>query len=172
MFALTVIAPLGLLCAGAVISDVRLQRVPNLFNLTFIVGGLCFSCARDGWAGAVSSLAGAALCASFLVLPFLMRMAGGGDVKFLAAAGAITGWRLAWPGFLAGAAAGGAIALAMMFRRPGSLAELKRSLILLEAGCPAPAADGSGGAGKMPYTVPLSIGFMTAAVVYHLAGAA
>lgn len=172
MFALTVIAPLGLLCAGAVISDVRLKRVPNFFNLTFVVTGLCFSCARDGRAGALSSLAGATLCASFLVIPFLLRMAGGGDVKFLAAAGAITGWRLAWPGFLAGAAAGGVIALAMMFRKPGSLAGLKQSLILLESGCPAPPPGGSGGAGSIPYTVPLSIGVMTAAVVYHLAGAA
>lgn len=172
MTALSVLLPLALLCIGAMAFDIRLHRVPNLFNLGFFACGLGLSVARAGTLGLRDSLAGSAVCVAFLLLPFFLHMVGGGDVKFLAAAGAIVGLDLAWPGFLAGAAAGGVIALIVMLYQTRSLDGIKRTLLLLRHGswlASAPSAQEN--AVAIPYTVPLSAGLIVVTALHFLRGA-
>ena len=67
---------------------------------------------------ALYGFAGGAVAGAFLLLPFLMRGGGGGDVKMLFCAGAIVGWSrvlyLLWYTSLAGLALGVGM---LIFRR-------------------------------------------------------
>jgi prepilin peptidase CpaA len=122
------------------------------------------SIARAGPVGLASSLQGAALGLAILALPFALRMVGAGDVKFLAAAGAITGCGTLWSGFLLGAAVGGALALLALARRARSIKSLHGRLLLLErTGWRLSNALGPGEQIAIPYAVPLSVGLLLAA---------
>ncbi|OQA87187.1 MAG: Type IV leader peptidase family protein [Lentisphaerae bacterium ADurb.Bin242] len=71
--------------------DWRERRLPNLLTLG---GAACILVWRLGWGGVPSfldGLAGAVVCAVFLLVPLLVRAAGAGDVKMLFACGAVTG---------------------------------------------------------------------------------
>lgn len=158
---------LALFCAGAVVCDVRIHRVPNFYNAAFFACGVCLALAREGARGLAFSLAGSALGLALLVVPFLLRMVGGGDVKFLAAAGAIVGWRAVWPAFLLGALAGGLLALIALIYRTRSPAAVGRTLLLLEHGAwrlPGPIVQERHV--NIPYTLPLSAGLLVVAAVH------
>lgn len=163
---LTLIGPLFIFCSGAALADMRLHRVPNVYNAAFAVGGVCFATARDGLTGARMSLLGALAGACLLLLPFLLRMVGGGDVKFVGAAGAIVGLHLIWPAFLLGAVAGGILALIAVVFRARSFGAVARMLILLENGAwRLPGSLPAAGDIRLPYTVPLSIGLLVVALI-------
>lgn len=67
------------------------------------------------------SLGGAFLGVAILIVPFLLKMVGGGDLKFLCAAGAIIGPTALWYSFLAGALFGGLAAIFIILKnRPPS----------------------------------------------------
>jgi len=72
--------------------------------------------------------AGAAGAGAFLLLPFLMRGAGGGDVKMLFAAGAIAGWSRILSLLWTMSAAGLVMAVIMLLARRASGARLKHYL--------------------------------------------
>lgn len=79
---------------GVVLSycDCKDRRLPNWLT---VGGGVVVLVWRLGYGGMLSFLHGfaaAAAASAFLLIPFLMRGAGGGDVKMLFAAGAIVGW--------------------------------------------------------------------------------
>jgi prepilin peptidase CpaA len=165
--ALLVLLPLVLLCGGACVADVRLGRIPNMLNAAGFACGISVSIARAGASGLASSLLGAALGLAVLALPFSLHMVGGGDVKFLAAAGSIIGWQLLWPGFLLGAAVGGALALFALGRRARSVKAFRGNLLLLDAaGWRLSNALAPGDSVEMPYAVPLSVGLVIAAGIY------
>jgi len=79
---------------GGVLSwvDCRERRLPNWLTL----GGAAVALTgRIGYGGLplfLDGFAAAAAAGLFLLIPFLLRGAGGGDVKMLFAAGAIAGW--------------------------------------------------------------------------------
>lgn len=73
------------LAAAATWFDLRERRIPNWLTVPAMIAGV----ALNGWDG----LFGALLGAAFYLPGFLLRMAGGGDVKLLAAVGALAGWR-------------------------------------------------------------------------------
>jgi prepilin peptidase CpaA len=154
-------------CTAVGYFDLRFGRIPNILNAAGFASGPIVAFATCGTGALVTGLAGALLGLAIMLVPFLLHMVAGGDVKFLAAAGSIIGWRVLMPGFLAGAALGGAIGIALMLRRERSLSGLRRRLVLLEAGCwrQHRGASGSGASVQgdifMPYAIPLSIGLIT-----------
>jgi prepilin peptidase CpaA len=161
---LTLLGPLFIFCCGAALADIRLHRVPNVYNAAFAVGGVCFASARGGLSGALMSLLGALAGASLLLLPFFLRMVGGGDVKFIGAAGAIVSLHLIWPAFLLGAAAGGILSLIAVAFKARSLGAVTRMLVLLENGSwRVPENLAAADRIRLPYTVPLSIGLLVVA---------
>jgi prepilin peptidase CpaA len=160
---LLTLAPLVIFCTGAVLSDVRTHRVPNFYNASFLVSGVCFWCARNGVDGAIHSITAACFATLLLMAPFLLRMLGGGDLKFFAAAGAIAGRSLVLPGLLLGVAAGGVFAVAMLWKHSSSEGVL-RALVLIENGqWRLPVDRRSGSTVYLPYTIPLSVGLLGAA---------
>lgn len=161
MQTLATLLPLCLFLALAVVADLRLRRIPNLVNLAGFAAGICFACARSGASGLTWSLLGSLLGLSILLVPFLAHMVGGGDVKFLAAAGAIVGLRCLWWSFVLGAFLGGLFALAAMLHRHRSFAGTYRALVLLVSGAWRIGDDvPPSQVVRIPYAVPLSIGLL------------
>ena len=72
--------------------DCKERRLPNWLTLGGAAVALLWRFAYGGLPLLVDGLAAAVVGGVFLLIPFLMRGAGGGDVKMLFAAGAIVGW--------------------------------------------------------------------------------
>jgi Flp pilus assembly protein protease CpaA len=98
---------------GIVLSymDCRWRRLPNAWTLGGAAAALAIRLATGGGPAFLDGFAAAAAAGVFLLIPFLLRGAGGGDVKMLFAAGAICGWGrvlpLLWVTSLAGLLMGG-----------------------------------------------------------------
>jgi len=79
---------------GVVLSylDCRERRLPNWLTVGGAAVALIWRLGYGGIPLFVDGFAAAAAGGAFLLIPFLMRGAGGGDVKMLFAAGAVVGW--------------------------------------------------------------------------------
>lgn len=74
------------------VCDLRSRILPNSLTLGGAALVLIVRGVLSGWAGVTDALAAGTVAGAFLLLPFLMRGAGGGDVKMLFTAGAVVGW--------------------------------------------------------------------------------
>ncbi len=145
--------------------------LPNGLTLGGAAVALVFRLGYGGLPLFVDGFAAAAVAGAFLLLPFLMRGAGGGDVKMLFAAGAITGWgglfTLLWVTSLAGLAFG--IAMLLTGHLDGT--RLKHYLRSLwdwrydraagAAGLPPKTASRY----RVPFSVPITVGLVAALLV-------
>ena len=114
---------LAALCA----SDWKSRRLPNVLTLGGLAAALVFDFGIGGLGGLADGLESAGVCILFLVLPFLVRAAGAGDLKMLAACGAYAGMRLVLPFLLAVSFAGFFVALAMLVSRKVGAARMKHA---------------------------------------------
>ena len=114
---------LAALCA----SDWKSRRLPNVLTLGGLAAALVFDFGIGGLDGLADGLESAGVCILFLVLPFLVRAAGAGDLKMLAACGAYAGMRLVLPFLLAVSFAGFFVALAMLVSRKVGAARMKHA---------------------------------------------
>jgi len=113
---------LAILLSLAVISDVKSGKVRNKLNYSFIAAGIITNLAIGGRSGLIFSLWGIILPLMCLLVLFLLRMLGAGDIKLLCALGSIMGAEFAGSVMLYSFAAGGiAAAAAMMLRKNCSM---------------------------------------------------
>ncbi len=82
---------LGLLVAVAAVIDIRFRRIPNWLVLAGAAAGLAWNLYSGGLSGLGRAAAGLGLGFVLYFPLFLLRALRGGDVKLLAAAGAIAG---------------------------------------------------------------------------------
>lgn len=144
----------ALLMVPAAICDLRHRRIPNFLTLGGFIAGLVLHGWLAGWGGAgFALLSGLSLLASMFGL-FAVGWLGAGDVKLLAAAGAIGGnLSTALNIVLATALVGGLLGLIMLLRRRA----------------PADSAgDKPGRAHSVPYAVAIAIGTLLA-ILFTLA---
>jgi prepilin peptidase CpaA len=110
--------------------DVRLRRIPNWLNASGLALGIALG-AFQGLSGLKSALLGC-LCALAFYLPlYLLRGMGGGDVKLMAAVGALAGpvnWLTI---FFVTALLGGVTSLALIFYRNSGRKTLLRIRLIL-----------------------------------------
>jgi len=66
-------------------------KIPNFLNASLAIAGLALFFYNDGWAGLVTGTGGLILGLCLLIIPWLMGGMGAGDVKALAALGALLG---------------------------------------------------------------------------------
>ena len=94
--------------------DCKYRRLPN--GLTFGLAVFAVLCRLyfGGMAGLLDGMLGGLVCGLFLFIPFLMRSAGGGDVKMMFATGLIVGWRFAFVELLFVSIAGLVLGLVML----------------------------------------------------------
>jgi len=97
--------------------DLRTRRVPNALTASLALVGLGLSAAGLGHVGLVAALLGCVTGAALMLPGHVFGATGAGDVKLLAAAGALLGVRGTVYAFLYTANACGVIALAVAIRR-------------------------------------------------------
>lgn len=109
------------------VSDVRRRILPNKLTLGGLAVGLALAAAVGGLSGFLDALAAAGCGVLFLILPFLLRAAGAGDVKMLAAAAAFVGMAQLPFFLMAVSFAGLFVAIAMIVLKQVSAARLKHA---------------------------------------------
>ncbi len=114
-----VFAPIALaLAAAAAVVDVRERRIPNWLTYPGIIGGVLLQGLLAGWKGIGNALAGCVLAGGVFLLFYAVRAMGAGDVKLVAAIGALLGPRDAFVMLLATAICGGVLAMVyVVYRR-------------------------------------------------------
>lgn len=93
--------------------DLFHRRIPNRLNLAAIIAALVLAALR-GIPFLLLSLKGAALGAGIGLLPFTLRMLGGGDVKSLMVLGAFAGPVTVWAWFFGALMAGGVLGVLLL----------------------------------------------------------
>ncbi|MGB9885409.1 MAG: prepilin peptidase [Moorellales bacterium] len=106
-----------LMLAVCAYTDVSRRLIYNRVLVPCAAFGVAYGWIRYGGEGLAQSLAGAALGFLLLLLPFLLGGLGAGDVKMLAAVGALEGPEFAFRAFVVSALVGGVWALADLVRR-------------------------------------------------------
>lgn len=97
--------------------DLTRRKIPNLLTLPFMIAGLLYHALFGGWGGLWFALAGLLAGLALLLLPFALGGVGGGDVKYLGAAGALQGASFVVAAFLVGAVLGGLLSLGYLIVR-------------------------------------------------------
>lgn len=75
--------------------DCRYRCLPNVLTLGGALFALAWRFGDGGMAALMSGIWGGFVCGIFLLLPFILHAAGGGDVKMLFAVGCVMGLRQA-----------------------------------------------------------------------------
>jgi prepilin peptidase CpaA len=113
----------------AAVIDVRWRRIPNWLTLAALGSGLLVQVMRYGLAGLVIALGGAALGLAVFGPLYLMRAIGAGDVKLIAALGAILGPQ-SLVGVLIYCAIAGGVMSAVLLARKGLLQSSFANLLI------------------------------------------
>lgn len=151
--------------------DLKWRTLPNRLTLGGAAVALAVRLGYGGWGSLGDGFAAAAVAGGFLLVPFLLRGAGGGDVKMLFAAGAMAGWDrlllLLWITSLAGVVMG--VLMLVFGRLDGS--RLRHGVRCLvdwrydrAAGAAAlPPRDSP--RFRIPFSVPIAIGLLASLLV-------
>lgn len=154
----------ALLLALAVLAggwDAFTRRIPNWLTLPAAIVGLAWHGYRDGWRGLGFALGGWLLGLVVLLPLFALGGMGAGDVKLLAAAGALAGPQGLVVIFIYTGLCGGiaAVALALARGRLGAtLRNTARLVFLLGGGKMDEARKLDPAAGRLPYGVVIAAG--------------
>src|SRR5215813_8749651 len=102
-----------LLVVVAAVTDLRSRRIPNWLTLSGVLAGLGMNAflADRWWQGLAFSLLGLLTGFGLYVVLYIIRAMGAGDVKLMAAAGAIIGWQNWFGLFILTALIGGILAV-------------------------------------------------------------
>lgn len=114
---------LAVLC----VKDLKTRRLPNALTLGGFAVGLVVQFGWGGVAGLLDGLEAAGVCVLFLIIPFLVRAAGAGDLKMLAACGAFVGMRQVLLLLLSVSFAGFFVAVGMLVTRKVGAARMKHA---------------------------------------------
>ena len=98
----------------AALTDMRSRRIPNWLCATGVLLGFVVNTYLTGWAGLASAGMGFGLALLIYVPLFAIRAMGGGDVKLMAAVGALAGPTDWFTIFILASALGGMFALGLM----------------------------------------------------------
>ena len=120
--------PLLLVFAAAcAVTDLRSRRIPNWLTVTGALTGFGFHAWRAGLEGLAFAGAGFGAAFGVYALLFLLRGMGAGDLKMMAAMGALIGWNNWLLLFVLSAILGGLVALIVVIAR-GRLRQTLRNL--------------------------------------------
>lgn len=158
-----------MLVVACTVTDIRQRRIPNRFTFPAVALGLLVSFWSHGWDGLLSSGYGLATGFALMVIPYYVGGMGAGDVKLMAALGALIGFPAIAQVFLYTALVGGVMALYMAISRRALGRTLRnigvwtRALALMRLGGVTPRL-GEGelakSAGSIPYAVAIALGLV------------
>ena len=101
----------------AALIDLRTRRIPNWLTFGTLLVGVLLNVWLHGFGGLLTAISGAALGLALLLPFFVMRVMGAGDVKLLAAIGALLGAQALANVAIYAALVGGAMSLAILTAR-------------------------------------------------------
>ncbi|MBI4470193.1 MAG: prepilin peptidase [Acidobacteria bacterium] len=159
----------GLLAAGAIVAagyDLKVRRIPNWLNVAIVLSGLVLHSATAGGRGIVFSLFGMVAGAGLLFLPYVLGGMGAGDLKLMAAIGAVVGAKGILAVFVISAMFGGALAIAALLLRDRVAHSSNRFLRMILGTFPSaqtPRFRLPGQRVMVPYGVAISCGALTMA---------
>lgn len=107
-------ALLAILVLTAGVYDIRFRRIPNLLVLAGLIAGFAWNIATSQMNGLILSAEGMGLAMLIYFPLYAIRAMGAGDVKLMAAVGALTGPRIWFLIFLCTAILGGVLALVLI----------------------------------------------------------
>lgn len=143
-------------------TDIAYRKVFNFTTFPAVILGLGFNFFYFGIPGLKDSLAGFAAGFIFLFIFYLLGGIGAGDVKFMAAAGAIKGFNFVIAGGFYGVIIGGMTAIFVLLAKKNLFATVKKLIIGIVSfttfKTPESLKFNDSGATYLPYTVFLSIG--------------
>jgi len=152
--------------AAAVYTDLRRGLIYNRLTYGAAIAGLALNTIGYGLDGSLSSVKGWLVGAGLFVVFFLLKAMGAGDVKLLAAVGAIKGPLFVLNAFVFTGLAGGVIAIIYIIRRRRvhyfltSMGLYLHDMVFLRR---APAAGEAGASSfSFPYGLPIAIGSVAA----------
>ena len=152
---------LPFILAFACYGEIRERKIPNWLTLGGIVLGIGAAVIEGGVDGLTDSALGLAI-AGGLFLPFcLLGVVGGGDMKLMAAVGAIVGWPMVLRVVCNTCIAGGVIAVAIMAWNGVLLTTLANTFRIL-VGMPR-RAQGLRNPPMVPYALAITLGTLIAA---------
>ena len=162
------IITVGVVAAGtgvACVHDLTRRRIPNAVSLTIAATGVMLAAAGMTGISIWSSLAGCVLGLALMLPGHLFGATGAGDVKLLAAAGAVLGARQTVEAFAFTAIAGGVLALGYAWHR-GRLERTVRQTARLCAASTAVREEIESTAenNRFPYAPAIAVGVVIAAV--------
>jgi prepilin peptidase CpaA len=154
-YVLTLPAAIALIVATlALATDVRSRRIPNWLTGSALLVGLLTNVLLSGLNGGAAAIEGAGLGFALLVPFYLLKVMGAGDVKLLAALGALVGPHTLLIVAAAGALAGGVVSV-IILARLGRLSLALHQIVVLHA---PPQPSGA----KAPYAVAIASGVYVA----------
>lgn len=150
---------------AATVIDIRTRRIPNVLTGSMAAVGLGFAAAGVSGISVGASLAGLLLGLLLMLPGHLIGATGAGDVKLMAAVGAVIGIHLIVKAFLFTALAGGvlAIAVALQRRRLGATLSGTSRLIASPAGA-RQEIQGATRASRFAYGPAIAVGSLMAAL--------
>lgn len=122
MFIITI---LGLVLLISCISDIKSRRILNVVTLPAILIGILFYTITLGYDGFLFSGKGFLVGLGVLLIPYLLGGMGAGDVKLMAAIGALTGKTFTFHAFIFTGIIGGIIALVLIIKSKGFMNSIK-----------------------------------------------
>jgi len=150
---------------AATVIDIRTRRIPNLLTAAMAATGI--GMAATGASGVSLAAAALGIVVGFaLMLPgHALGATGAGDVKLMAAVGAIVGPVIALKAFLFTGVAGGVLAILVAVRRRRLAATLAATGHMVAAPADTPGLVRSAGAGsRFAYGPAIAIGSVLAAL--------
>ena len=151
-----------LLCLACALSDLRSYRVPNLLTFGGAAFGLVLAGATGSWPFFVSALLGLAIGLCALLPASVLGAVGMGDVKLLAAAGALLRLPLVLSAVVYTLLWGGLLAFGFALQR-GVLGASLRNVVALSARKSTPSA-----VHRMPYALAIFAGVAHAVASRYL----
>jgi prepilin peptidase CpaA len=142
----------------AVVTDLRRRRIFNALTVPVMALGLVLGGAADGFSGLTSATLGLLLGAALFLLPVAFLGRGAGDLKLLAAVGALGGPSfVVWCALLTGVAGAVFAAAVLLSKRRFGMVVGGMALDVVSGQLPAPVSNI-----RLPYAVPIAAGALAA----------
>lgn len=154
-----------------VITDVKSRKIYNKVIYPALLTAFLFHFAIGGWESISHSFIGFLIGAGLLLIPYMMRGMGAGDVKLLALVGALKGGAFVFESFLYMALIGGVISLGIILVRSGAIKSPVYFLTGLQTGTTYQLFQLSGALkAKFPYGIAIASGTVLSMLAERMPG--